>query len=111
MTSPNVAHGDDKAGMTFDEHAGADNDQRAGHLADQEDHETGVFESFRRYPWACVWCIYALWSVILISFDTQAAAAVVGIPQFRKDFGYAYGDDYVLPAAWQSAFNGAPIAV
>lgn len=111
MASQQPDKADDKADMTLNEHVDLSNDQMAGHLADQEDHETGVMESFRKYPWACIWCIYALWSVILISFDSQAAAAVVGIPQFRKDFGYAYGDDYVLPAAWQSAFNGAPIAV
>lgn len=114
MTATSTAHaaaGDDKADLHMAEHTDAANAQRAGHLADAEDHDTGIIESFRKYKWACIWCIYALWSVILISFDVQAAGAVVGIPQFRKDFGYAFGDDYVLPAAWQSAFNGAPIAV
>ena len=85
-------------------------DRQLGHLADQEDHEAGILESFRKDPWVSAWCIYAIWCVILISFDTQAGGAVVGIPQFRKDFGYEYDGDYVLPAGWQSAFNGAPIA-
>jgi len=83
-----------------------------GHAADQEDHDLGVWASVRKYPWACGWCIYAIWCVILLSFDVQAAGAVVGIPQFRKDFGHPYGDGtkYVLPVKWQSAFNAAPVA-
>jgi hypothetical protein len=28
----------------------------------------------------------------------------------RKDFGYAFGGDYVLPADWQGAFSGGPVA-
>ncbi|KAM5343415.1 hypothetical protein ACJ41O_011952 [Fusarium nematophilum] len=80
------------------------------HLADQEDHETGIWGSFVKYPWASAWCIYACWCIILISFDLQAAGSVIGIPQFRKDFGFKYGSDYVIPAEWQSAFSGAPVA-
>lgn len=85
---------------------------RLGHVSDQEDHEIGMIESIRRFPWACAWCLYAVWCVICLSFDVQAANAIVGIPQFRKDFGHAYGDgtDYVLPTHWQSAFNAAPVA-
>ncbi|SPO03444.1 related to maltose permease [Cephalotrichum gorgonifer] len=85
-------------------------ERQLGHLADEEDHETGIMDSFRKYPWITAWCMFAIWCVILISFDSQAAGAVVGIPQFRKDFGYEYKGDYVLPAEWQSTFNGAPIA-
>ncbi|CAK7235913.1 hypothetical protein SBRCBS47491_009458 [Sporothrix bragantina] len=80
------------------------------HLSDQEDHTIGIWQSLVRYPWASAWCVYGLWTIILISFDVQAGGAVVGIPQFRKDFGNYYEGAYVLPAAWQSAFNGAPVA-
>lgn len=87
-------------------------EEQLGCLADQEDHDTGVLESLRKYPWASAWCLYASLCTVLVGFDLQAGGSVIGIPQFRKDFGYAYGDgdDYVLPAEWQSAFNGAPIA-
>ncbi|UKZ83265.1 hypothetical protein TrVFT333_011072 [Trichoderma virens FT-333] len=81
------------------------------HLTDQEDHETGIYQSLIRNPWASVWCIYGLWTVILLSFDAQAAGSVVGIPRFRQDFGYLFEGEYVLPAQWQSAFNGAPVAM
>ena len=85
-------------------------DAQLAHLSDQEEHETGIWASFVKYPWASAWCMYACWTVILVSFDVQAAGSVVGIPEFRKDFGFKYENDYVIPAKWQSAFSGAPVA-
>tara|TARA_R110002003_G_scaffold351_21_gene19055 strand:+ start:637 stop:993 length:357 start_codon:yes stop_codon:yes gene_type:complete len=86
-----------------------------GHLANQEDHEIGKLASFQKYPWACAWCIYMVWVVMLVSFENQAAGNVIGIPQFRQDFGNPYTaadgtTSYVIDAKWQSAFQGAPVA-
>lgn len=86
-------------------------DNTLGHAKDQEEHDNGIWKSIRTYPWACVWCVYALWCIVCLSFDVQAANAIVGIPQFRKDFGYEYAPgEYVLHTHWQSAFNAAPVA-
>lgn len=86
-----------------------------GHLANQEDHEVGKLASFRKYPWACAWSIYMVWVVLLVSFENQAAGNVIGIPEFRKDFGHQFTANdgtvsYVIDAQWQSAFQGAPVA-
>ncbi|KAJ0424435.1 general substrate transporter [Aspergillus carlsbadensis] len=75
-----------------------DADPMGSHLLHERGN--GYLPSFVRYPGACTWCVYAIWCITLLSFDVQAAGAVVGIPEFRKDFGYE----------WQSAFGGAPIA-
>ena len=85
------------------------------HLANAEDHDVGKLASFRKYPLACVWSIYAVWVVLLVSFENQASGNVIGIPEFRKDFGHAYTAEdgtttYIIDAKWQSAFQGAPIA-
>ncbi|OQU97498.1 hypothetical protein CLAIMM_03423 [Cladophialophora immunda] len=85
-------------------------DEQLGHLANQEDHELGVWLSLKRYPWSCAWCVYACWSIILAAFEVQAGGSVLGIPEFRKDFGSSFDGNYVLPADWQSAFNAAPVA-
>lgn len=79
-------------------------------LANEDDHTIGKWESFKRYPWACAWCVYAVWVVLLVSFENQASGNILSIPEFRKDFGSLYQGSYVLPASWQSAFSGAPIA-
>lgn len=87
-----------------------EHEAQLAHISNQEEHEIRAWQSFLQYPLPSFWCVYACWCVILLSFDAQASGAVVGIPQFRKDFGYPYNGDYVLSAEWQSAFGGAPIA-
>lgn len=102
--------------------------EQSGHLVNQEEYDTTALKAIRDTPWVILWCAYAIWMLILNSFDNQAGmlgvcipinfilnidyagGAVISIPEFRKDFGYAYEDSYVLPVAWQSAFSGAPVA-
>jgi MFS transporter, SP family, general alpha glucoside:H+ symporter len=85
-------------------------DEQLAHIANAEDHETSKIQAIRRNPWAFAWCLYAVWTVLLISFEGQAAGNVLGIPEFRKDFGFFFDGNWVLSAKWQSAFNGAPVA-
>lgn len=59
---------------------------------------------------SCLWCLYAVWCVLLVSFENQASGNILGIPRFREDFGTAFEGGYVLPAEWQAAFSGAPVA-
>lgn len=84
--------------------------EQVGHAAAAEDHEQGPIQAIRSHPWAFVWCLYAIYTLILTSFDNQAGGIVIGIPQFRKDFGSEFEGNYVLPAKWQSAYSGAPVA-
>lgn len=42
--------------------------------------------------------------------DALTGGSVLSIPQFRQDFGYKFGNSYVLYVDWQSAFSGAPVA-
>ncbi|KAK7427645.1 hypothetical protein QQZ08_005920 [Neonectria magnoliae] len=107
MAGNNTTLHDEKPGT---EQVEATRDAQLAHLSDQEDHDTGIWKSFVKYPWACVWCVYACWCIILVSFDVQAAGSVVGVPQFRKDFGFEFENSFVIPAKWQSAFSGAPVA-
>jgi SP family general alpha glucoside:H+ symporter-like MFS transporter len=67
------------------------------------------FEAIKSHPRELLWCLYALFVLVLSSFDNQAGGVVLSIPQFRKDFGSAYNGDYVLSAKWQSAYSGAPV--
>jgi hypothetical protein len=69
-----------------------------------------LFGTLRRYRWAITWCIYMLWCVLANNYAKTAGQSVLGIPQFRKDFGSAYNGGYVLSAKWQSAYYGAPQA-
>ncbi len=88
--------------------------QVAAHATDYEDHEGTVWQTVKRDPWATFWSLYACWTIILAAFELQAGGSVVGIPRFRQDFGFEFpagSGEYVIPATWQSAFSGAPVAV
>ena len=92
------------------EHADAEHADTIAHLANQEEHEHGKLASIRRRPLSVAWCLFAVWTVLLVSFENQAAGNIISVPRFREDFGHAFEGSYVLDANWQSAFQGAPVA-
>lgn len=63
-----------------------------------------------KHTWAIVWCIYALWCTLVNNYGKSTGSSVLGIPQFRHDFGKPFDGNYVLPAYWQAAYYGAPQA-
>jgi MFS family permease len=42
---------------------------------------------------------------IMYGYDALAGSVVISIEEFRKDFGFRYGDDYVVGADWQLGFQ------
>lgn len=88
----------------------SDQKQQLANLANAEDHQQGKWQSIRRNPRAFFWCMYAVWTVLLVSFENQASGNILGIPEFRKDFGSYFDGNWVLSTKWQSAFSGAPVA-
>ena len=81
-----------------------------GKKTSSHDRLDGRVETIRKNPWVFAWCLSAVWTILLAVFEDQASNVVLGIPEFRKDFGYRYEGDYVLAASWQSAFVGGPLA-
>lgn len=68
------------------------------------------WQTMRRRPMATFWIAALIFSLCMSGFDTQAGLGVLGIRQFRADFGHPYKGDYVIPASWLSAFNGGTLA-
>ena len=85
-------------------------DQRYADQANLEEQQIGVIEAIKKSPWAIVWCLYAMWCIVLANFQSMAGSSVIGIPQFRKDFGREYNGEFVLDGGWQSAIDGVPRA-
>ena len=85
-------------------------EEHFAHLTSQEDRERSKFMAVRQNPWTTAWCIFAVWCIMVFSFDNQVGSIVLGIPEFRKDFGSFFEGNYVLPADWQSAFSGGSAA-
>ena len=92
------------------EHSDTVGEESLAHLANAEDHDINRWGCIKKNPWAFAWCMYAVWTILLVSFENQASGNILGIPEFRKDFGSYYKGNYVLSAKWQSAFSGAPVA-
>jgi len=49
-----------------------ENIDQAGRIANQEEHDVGAIKAIKMYPWALAWCCYAIWMIILNSFENQA---------------------------------------
>lgn len=58
-------------------------DEQAGRIANQEDHEITAIQALRKNPRTVLWCSYAIWLLVLNSFENQAGGSALGIPQFR----------------------------
>jgi len=84
--------------------------EQLGLIANEEDHNQSRIQAIKQNPWPFAWCMFAVWTTLLVSYENQASGNVLGIPQFRKDFGYEYEGGYVLSPNWQSAFSGGPVA-
>lgn len=61
----------------------------------------------REHPVAFAWSIYAIFVMVTSAYTNSISNSVLGIPQFRKDFGRQFQGNYVLPASWQAAYYGA----
>lgn len=81
-----------------------------GHASQQEDHEMTKWQAIKKNPINFAWTLFGVWTLIVISFDSQAGGLVISIPEFRKDYGHPYNGGYVVDATWQSAFSGGPTA-
>lgn len=91
-------------------HAESTSNEKLAHAVLAEEQDNNKIQAIKQNPWAFLWCLYAVWTVLLVSFENQASGNILGIPEFRKDFGSYYEGNYVLSTKWQSAFSGAPVA-
>jgi len=82
----------------------------SGHSLEEEEHRTGKWTAVKQNPKAVVWCVFGVWVIVLTSFENLASSVVLGIPEFRKDFGHPFQDNYILDTIWQSAISGGPVA-
>ncbi|RYN71625.1 hypothetical protein AA0117_g9444 [Alternaria alternata] len=74
------------------------------------EHALTFREALSLYPKAIAWSFYFSLGVIMLAFDPQLLGNLYAVPAFQKDFGYAFGDGYIISAAWQTGLGmGNPI--
>ncbi|RYP42129.1 hypothetical protein DL767_000494 [Monosporascus sp. MG133] len=71
----------------------------------QLEHDLTLSVVFRRHTALVWWCFYWAMAAVGWGFDAQINGAVLSIPSFRRDYGYIFEGEPVLPADWQIAFN------
>lgn len=85
---------------------------RASKTAAQRERALTVREALSTHKPAVLWAAFFCLPNMIIGYDATVVGTLVGIPQFRKDFGFEYprgSGEYVLAAAWTSAFTYAPV--
>ncbi|ROV88418.1 hypothetical protein VSDG_09212 [Cytospora chrysosperma] len=79
-------------------------------LAIQAEHDLTFLEACRLYPSAIFWSAFVSLSIIMAGFDPQLIGNLYATPQFQRDFGYEFGDGYIISAAWQTGLSmGNPV--
>lgn len=66
----------------------------------------GSIKAEKRFCW---WTLYTMLLVFSWGYDAGLSGVAIAFPEFRKAYGnyYAVGDEYVIPALWQSLWNAA----
>ncbi|KAJ5468859.1 Major facilitator superfamily domaingeneral substrate transporter [Penicillium sp. IBT 31633x] len=80
--------------------------------ATRREHDLTVRQAISKHKSAIFWAAYFILPGFVIGYEPTILGSLVGIPQFRKDFGYEHppgSGEYVLASSWTSAFPYAPI--
>ncbi|KAH8599234.1 general substrate transporter [Bisporella sp. PMI_857] len=83
----------------------ANGDRKVDHAYAGTEHQL-TFRDVWKYHKAIIgWSFFWAMCAVGWGFDAQVNGAMIGVPSFRRDFGYIFEGQAVLPADWQSAFN------
>ncbi|KAH0602600.1 uncharacterized protein H6S33_008681 [Morchella sextelata] len=77
-------------------------------LFDEEtrrEHEQTFRDALRDERGVILWATVFAAAALSWGFDAQVNGAAISVNSFRRDFGYMYNGQAVLPANWQTAFN------
>lgn len=80
--------------------------------AARREHDLTVRQAVSKHRTAVFWAAFFCLPNLIIGYDPTVVGTLVGIPEFRKRFGYEHppgSGTYVLAASWISAFTYAPV--
>jgi len=79
--------------------------------AENQEHDMGVLQAVKQYPMAATWAFVMSCTIILEAYCVFLMGNFIPLPAFERDFGFydakADPPQYVIQAAWQSAFQAA----
>lgn len=93
------------------EHAATDDPSKAPvsrHLTPKEQYQQ-LWANLKKDKQYVFWSLYVMTLVFGWGYDNGLSGAAIAFPEFRKAYGnyFAVGDQYVIPALWQSLWNAA----
>ncbi|KAJ2957200.1 hypothetical protein NQ176_g11266 [Zarea fungicola] len=80
--------------------------------ATRREHDLTIRQALSQHKSAVFWAAWFILPNCVIGYDATTLGTLVGIPQFRTEFGYEYpagSGSYVLSPSWTAAFPYAPI--
>ncbi|KAF5559807.1 maltose permease [Fusarium phyllophilum] len=89
---------------------GNDEDVRLAAAQMQYERDLTIRQTIKIFWRSTLWICYGQLMVFNYGIDGTMAGSLLGIPRFRQDYGHAYIVEgqpaYVIPATWQSLYNG-----
>lgn len=71
---------------------------------ENHEHQMGVWDAAKQYPWACFWAFVMCFTIVMESFDMFLNTNFVALKHFSKVYGVQTGEDsWAIPTRWQSA--------
>ncbi|KAG0649561.1 Maltose transport MAL31 [Hyphodiscus hymeniophilus] len=76
-------------------------------MATAREHEMGVLESIKLYPYAIGWSVFFGWALVMTGYDSGIIFSLFAQPSFEKKYGKYFGEDlgYQVSAGWQTALT------
>ncbi|KAJ9150389.1 Maltose permease [Pleurostoma richardsiae] len=82
-----------------------DKDPKSAVPAGVENQISSLKDVFKHHKTLVWWCFFWAMCAVGWGFDAQINGAMIAVASFRRDFGYIFEGEPVLPASWQTAFN------
>ncbi|THY92057.1 general substrate transporter [Aureobasidium pullulans] len=72
--------------------------------AETREHEMGMWEAVKSYPWACLWAFIMCFTIVMESFDMFLNGNFVALGAFQQNYGVMVAaGEFSIPTKWQSA--------
>ncbi|EXA48882.1 hypothetical protein FOVG_02221 [Fusarium oxysporum f. sp. pisi HDV247] len=109
-TDVELTNVEDIAQSAAKQRLGADEDVRLAAAQVQYERNLTIRQTMKIFWRSTLWICYGQLMVFNYGIDGTMAGSLLGIPRFRQDYGHAYVVEgrpaYVIPATWQSLYNG-----
>ncbi|KAJ9610482.1 hypothetical protein H2200_005259 [Cladophialophora chaetospira] len=71
-----------------------------------------LWHALRKWPKVAGYCLALTTAILLWGYDMAMVGNLASLPEFQKDYGVLYNDEWIIESKWMSAWNaGSPIGM